>query len=268
MKKLKHVLPSPVPKDLYYNENEERTHVRYDRLLSTIKECEHFTLSEFLQYRKETLDGINHRGNPLNVEFYLMWGIFEQIEGFFKTGGVVHYDNPASARYMTDIKGWVDKDNRFFGDNNDSEHNARWSSCTHMNCECGRLREKSFTLCLTCRTFKEFEDYINLPFKEFDGEFPLYSHYVDEYFWDEDGIVNFCEENEVLEKELRLIICSPVKYAHVREDYWHDDLPDDSDIPDKLKQVLENLNSVIDELPPASYYPSKIRTETHYTKEK
>lgn len=171
-----------------------------------------------------------------------------------------HYDDKDSARYVENIKGWVDKDNKFFGDNIDSEHMARWSSCTHIDCECGRLREKSYTVCETCRTFNDIERYNNLPFMEFDGEFPLYSHYADEYFWNGDDIVNFCEESEILSEELRLVFCTPNKYSWVREDYWEDDSSDDGDLPDKLRQALEQLNNVIEELPPASYSSGKVRT--------
>ena len=49
------------------------------------------------------------------------------------------FDDPSSAIYFENIKGWVDINNRYFGDNEDSERLARFSSCTHTRCECGKL---------------------------------------------------------------------------------------------------------------------------------
>ena len=79
----------------------------------------------------------------------------------------INYDDPKAARYVKNIEGWVDINGRFFGNNPDSEHMARWSSCTHIKCECGNLVTKGWTKCQECRLKSEIEKYNSLPFKEF-----------------------------------------------------------------------------------------------------
>jgi len=172
------------------------------------------------------------------------------------------YDDENAARFVENVKGWVDINNRFFGNNPESEHMARWSSCTHLKCECGNLMTKGWTKCDECRTKSGIERYNQLPFKEYDGSI-VYSHYADEYFNDADEIEIYCEDEDVDAKDLRLVFCVPNKFREINSDYWSDILPDDSEgeLPVKLQQALDSLNKVISELLPASYLPGKIRTE-------
>jgi len=174
---------------------------------------------------------------------------------------IILFDASESARFVENIKGWVDINNRFFGNNPDSEKNARWSSHTHRNCECGKLMAKGWTKCEECRTKIEIEKYNQLPFKEYDGGM-VYSHYADEYFIDSDEIEEYCEDKEIDPKYLRLVFCEPNKFSQIDSDYWEDVFPEDSDgeLPKELQEALDNLNRVISTLPPASYYPGKIRT--------
>jgi hypothetical protein len=46
-----------------------------------------------------------------------------------------------------------------------------------------------------------------MPFKEWDGIAPLTLH-DDEYFWDEDGVLEYCEMNGMKPEDLRLVILS------------------------------------------------------------
>lgn len=173
------------------------------------------------------------------------------------------FDDPSSAIYFENIKGWVDINNRYFGDNEDSERLARFSSCTHTRCECGKLAKKGYIKCDECRELVEIEKYYNLEFKEYDGLL-VYSHLVDKYFNDSDEIDDYCLDEEIDPKDLRLVYCEPIYFKQIESDYWSDLLPEDTDeyiIPNELQTALDNLNKVISGLPSISYYPGKIRTE-------
>ena len=63
----------------------------------------------------------------------------------FKKMEQLLYNDEKSARFVEGIKGWVDKDGRFFGNDKLSEHMARYSSCTHIVCGCGEIMPKGWT---------------------------------------------------------------------------------------------------------------------------
>ena len=175
----------------------------------------------------------------------------------------INYDDPKAARYVKNIEGWIDINGRFFGNNPDSEHMARWSSCTHIKCECGNLVHKGWTKCDDCRFKAKIEKYNNLPYKEYDGGL-VYSHAVDEFFEDSDEIEDYCADNEIDPKDLRLVFCNPLYFQQVDTDYWSDVMSyegEDEDLPDELLKALNAFNDVIAKLPPANYTPGNIRTE-------
>jgi len=174
----------------------------------------------------------------------------------------VMYDSPEAARFVEGIKGWVDINNRFFGDNKDSEHMARFSSCTHRLCDCGNIMERGYSKCRFCINNANIERYNALPFREWDGVTPVYSETQDTYFFNEQEIIDYCEDEEILPERLRLVLCKPNNFSHIDYEQWQDIMPDDVDeLPKKLLDGIEALNKIIDELPPASYSPGKIRTE-------
>jgi hypothetical protein len=169
-------------------------------------------------------------------------------------------DTSDEAAKLVTVTGWVSSDGRFWGKD---ERAARYAGCTHSTCECGKLMERAYTKCEDCRHKADIERYNKLPFKEWDGDESVYSHACDKYFFNEEDLVEYCEENEIEPQELRLVICEQNNYNEVESDYWADIMPDDGDgdLPKELQKALDNLNSVIHTLPPCSYYPGKIRTE-------
>ena len=172
---------------------------------------------------------------------------------------IINYSDTESARYVENIKGWVDINNRFFGDGKDAEHLARYSSCTHRTCECGNITEKGWGVCPECRLKKEIEKYILLQFKEYDGS-PVYSHNIDKYFFSEEELLDYLSDEEEIE-DLRLVFCNENHFNELGVDYFEDILPEDGEIPDELQKAIDNINEVIKNLPAASYSPSNIRTE-------
>lgn len=173
---------------------------------------------------------------------------------------IIVFDDPKAARFVENIKGWVDINNRFFGDMSGSEDMARYSSCTHKRCECGGLMTKGWLKCEKCRAKIDIEKYNALPFKEYD-ESVVYSHYADEYFFDSDSIEDYCADNDCDSSDLRLVFCDPNMFDEVNCDIWSDILPEDEDsLPVELINAVEELNKIIRTLPPASFSPGKVRT--------
>lgn len=179
-----------------------------------------------------------------------------------KNETVILFEDESAAKFVENISGWVDINRRFFGNNKDSEHMARYSSCTHQRCECGEIMKKGWTKCEKCRITSAIEKYNLLPFKEWNGKEIVYSDMADKYFRDSDEIEDYCEEEEIEPSELRLLLCVPNYFDQVDSDIWSDVLPEDSegDLPKKLQDALNAFNEVIKSLPPASYSPSNTRT--------
>lgn len=170
---------------------------------------------------------------------------------------IIMYDSAEAATYKTDIKGWVSSDGRYYGDNEDI---ARYAGCTHKKCDCGNIHEKGRTKCNACIAKSQREKYNNLPFEEWDGLTPLVLFRDDQYFFDEDSIEEYCEENNVKFEDLMLVICEPNNYYQINSDYWEDILPEDDNIDPKLEEKLKELNKFIKTLPPASWGEGKLRT--------
>lgn len=179
----------------------------------------------------------------------------------------IKYTDENAAKYVKNIEGWVDINGRFFGNNKDSEHMARYSSATHLECKCGNLMTKGWTKCEECRTKDSIEYYSKLPFKEYTNEL-VYSEYADRYFNNSDEIEEYCEDNKVEYKDLRLVFCKPSVISPLDFEQWYDLLPEDSDsFPKDFEDAVDKFNETISKLPPLSYYPGKIRTEYYGNKE-
>ncbi len=169
-------------------------------------------------------------------------------------------DTDEAAASQKTVTGWVSRNGRFYGKD---EQLARWDGCTHKVCEkCGNQHEKTWTCCENCRRKNALERYQKYPFKEWDGKEPVCMFDGDKYFFSEEDIEMYLEDNEELQPEdLRLVICEP-NYAHeISEDWWADDLPEDGEMPKALSDKIDELNKFIKTLPPLSYSPGKVRTE-------
>lgn len=169
---------------------------------------------------------------------------------------------PEDAAELKTVTGWVTADGRFFGK---EERLARYHGCTHKVCECGKLMEKAWTLCESCRARKSRERYNAMPFKEWDGETPVVISGDDHYFFNEDDIEEYCDDQEIQPEDLQLIICEPNRLFEINEGHWEDVLPeDDYSFPKEVTIALEALNKAIRESKPVSWSPGKYRTT--YTK--
>lgn len=173
----------------------------------------------------------------------------------------VHYASDEAARLKT-LTGWVSRHGHFYGDN---EHLARWDGCTHQTCACGAEMARGYTACPSCRDKTQLARYEALAFKEWDGATPLTLFNDDTYFWDEDGVLDYCEMNGLQPSDLRLVICEPQFAWEVEpDDYLCDILPKDSSVEDvdpELAEAFEALNRVIRERKkPISWSGGEFRT--------
>lgn len=177
------------------------------------------------------------------------------------------YDSPEAAKQMI-VTGWISRDGRFFGDN---EHSARYAGCTHQECRtkgCGNIVPiRSYMECEECRRKKMMQTYKALPFKEWNGEdvICLFDADEDGYFFSQEDLLMYCENNEVDPENLMLVICQP-NYPHqLSGDYWSDCFAGDQSEEDvfskELLEKIKELNHIIEKHPAVSYSPGKFRTE-------
>lgn len=181
------------------------------------------------------------------------------------TEKIILPEDPEAAQYKT-VTGWVSRKGEFYGDD---ERLARYVGSTHRKCGCGNIIEKR-SWCKPCNKKASSELYMKKPFKEWDGETPLYSESFGEYFFSEDDIINFIENGDapVNPDDLQLVICIPNKPHIIEEDEFMDNLPDNmeslSDVASpEFMIALEELNAIL-ENEEWGWTPGNFRTTYNY----
>lgn len=168
---------------------------------------------------------------------------------------IIMYDSPEAAQEIT-LTGWLSGgDKRFWYKD---EHMARWSGCTHLKCECGNVMSKSYTKCESCRHKANKERYDKLPYKEWDGKEPVVTWDGDTYFFDEESLIEYMEDNEL--KDLPLLICTPIYYQTIDGETVASDSHEDWEPEKELQDAIKAFNEVLRNLPAHSYTPGKVRT--------
>jgi len=160
----------------------------------------------------------------------------------------IMYESDEAATFKTDISGWISSTGRFWGKD---ERAARYDGSTHHIGECGHKTERPYTRCSSCRDQMDIERYKSLPEIPWDGTTPLCLWNDDKYFFDEDDISQYCEDNEIESIDLQLCLCNPNHYTEVDvdaiapEDVATEDY--DGDLPKVIQDALDALNNVIKE---------------------
>lgn len=173
----------------------------------------------------------------------------------------IMYASDEAAQYKTNIEGWVSSTGRFWGKD---EHMARWEGSTHDLCACGNERERSYTICPACIAVAARERYEAMPFQEWDGKTPLVIYGDDTYFWDSDGVEEYCFENEIDAADLQLVICVPNYLDPICADRWQDIMPEDTDFHEEYPEVMKKIaefNEFLATMPPVSWSAGKYRTK-------
>jgi hypothetical protein len=174
---------------------------------------------------------------------------------------VILYDSPEAAQYRTNISGWVNSRNQFFGEN---EHAARYSGATHTKCaKCGSIMPiRGLIICNDCYHAKRVEEYNAFPAVEWDGKTPLCSLTTGDFIMNE-GQLEEALEDYVVFGDLMIVICEPNYYPKIDDDYFESPITDEEFdiqfIPQELGEKIDELNALIDTLPPASWSPGKTR---------
>ncbi len=164
------------------------------------------------------------------------------------------YDSPEAAQLKT-VTGWVSSDGRFFGKD---ENLARFAGSTHKKCDCGNLMSISYTKCENCRRKSDLERYNKLPFEPFTGQY-VCERDGDKYFFDEDEIIDYMEENNV--EEIDLLVCIPVEYSPLQYEDIAGDAHEDWEPEKELIELVKSFNEALSKFPPHSWMPGKIRTK-------
>jgi len=175
----------------------------------------------------------------------------------------IMYESDEAAVFKTGISGWISADGRFFGNSKDAEHMARYAGCTHHIAECGHKAERHWLKCENCRAKQDRERFFSYPEVPWDGSTPIVIFDDDKYFFSEDDLLEYCEDNECSPSDLMLCLCKPNYLRQVDESYWEDVFPEDQyldDVADKaVLQALKALNLAIKNQGPVSWSQDKIR---------
>jgi len=175
---------------------------------------------------------------------------------------IILYTSDEAAAYQTGLRGWVSRTGYFFGDNKDSEKLARYSGCTHVLCQhCGKPTPKAWSACRECRDRQRKEKYLEMPAKKWDGETPLYSEYNGKFYGDIAIAQEDAYDDQIGLDDMMLIICDPVYLSPICEDLWGDELPEDGELPDRIRKALNEFNRILKDFGPVSWQPGKFRVD-------
>ena len=135
-----------------------------------------------------------------------------------------------------------------------TEEFARNDVATELVCEKhGRYPKHSY--CYSCheeREQKRSDDRWEKATPEtWNGKIPyLYSDLLDEYLTESD-LDSALDEYDF--DDLRLYHCKEIKFGHIDESYFHDDLAEDVEVPDELVEMIEEFNRKLDGISTNSY---------------
>lgn len=170
---------------------------------------------------------------------------------------IILAESDEAAKFVTGLSGWVDKNGVFWGQLEDM---ARYASATHNRCEdCKEaIIRRSYRYCVDCIEKKDIERYSKLERKVWDGESYLHSDRDDVYFADYDQLNDYIDEHQIENIDsLRLIICEPEYLIELDADYWADDLPEDTELPNSVLSAIETLNAALKDAGIVSWHPGK-----------
>src|SRR5690606_33888736 len=150
-----------------------------------------------------------------------------------------------------------------------NEHQARYSSCTHIECnsdECKTIiSARGFAKCDPCRTLAKAKKYVEKEFKEWDEKTPVYDDSSDRYFFSVQDMLDYIVDENIDPETLMLVICNPVKWRYLDEDYFTEDQHEDCEAPEELAAAIKKVNEVVSNLNASNtgnaWEPSKYRTK-------
>lgn len=110
----------------------------------------------------------------------------------------------------------------------------------------------------------ETKSYIDMPAEEWGGKCMIYSDAYDKYFEDPNDALEYVRrqggpyfheiDDESLAATGELMLTEP-SFAFIDENCFYDIMPDDGELPDKVKQAIEAFNESCKDVP-VSWIPS------------
>ena len=173
-----------------------------------------------------------------------------------KTEKPIFPESDEAAKFVTGISGWMDRHGMFWGKD---EKMSRFAGATNKRCGgCQAVIAINTSICSECSRKASSARYLELPKEKWDGETPLYSNTADEFFYSAIEIIEYLADNECTSESLELVICEPQQLSYVDTDHWHDDLPEDGELPDNVQAAVDALNKAIDEAGTVSWSPGDV----------
>lgn len=151
------------------------------------------------------------------------------------------------------------KDNKFSTD----EHRIRINNCTHHECNCGKeIENNGWQACQDCRheqRMKKYREMQQVPW----GSFPVVIFDGDQYFFDEEEFLEYCENEDISPEDLNLCVAEPNHMGEIDTDYWSCIIPEENDDPfsKEFHEGLKALNELIKNHAPISYSQGHKRTK-------
>lgn len=153
---------------------------------------------------------------------------------------------PESAVYESrTLTGWWSRPDDRSGQSgfyDKDESLARYAGSTHKRCEKHPdvvYAKNSF--CRQCSNAYEDAKFNKLEIVKWDRQTPLAIYMSDYYFFDEEDLYEYCNYNEVYPSSLRLVLCKPIIGRLPDSDWWHEDLPEDTDLPKPVQEAVDAL---------------------------
>lgn len=150
-----------------------------------------------------------------------------------------------------------------------SNHTNIENHITHTDCEsCGSEFEKEYTYdkeCKVCKSKKEKIKYEKLPLIEWDGKSALFDFESDDkYFFDISEVIEYCNDNEINPRDLKLVTCTkssftPLSLDWITSDYEsvHEDWQPSKEFEEKINEFnkwLATQNTY-------TWFPSNLRVD-------
>ncbi len=139
------------------------------------------------------------------------------------------------------VEGWVSRDGRFYGKD---ERLARFAGSTHKKCDCGEIvPHRSY--CHNCYELKRLETYKSFELVEWDKKTPFCLLDDDQFFFEYEEYTDYIYNNELEGEDLNLVLCKPVRFRCIDEEYFLDDMHEDAELPDSIVEKINEVNRLI-----------------------
>lgn len=175
-----------------------------------------------------------------------------------KTAEKVHYKDIEEVQGTIEVKCY-----KVNGELYNSMHKTKMSLVTHYDCDtCGEEFEtegRYYTTCAHCRYKKSMEKYNSLDLVEWDGKTPLYLWDDDKYFFNEDEIHDYCEDNELELSDLCLVLCSKSTFREIDLDIFLDDTHEDWEPSDEMVKKINEFNEFLKSESTDTWFPTNKR---------